>query len=191
MKTCSKCFTNQPVENFYAAKGTRDGLRGDCKACFRARAKARYPEVREQSIARAKQWRVDNIERFRENQRRGRGTPEAKLRQREYHLGKKFGLTVERYEAMLAEQGGGCAICGRPPRPDIALHVDHDHETGVVRGLTCFRCNNALGDFNDDPALLARASDYLDRHDPEVRELTQVVKARARALVGAGPATLF
>ena len=183
MKRCTKCGLEQPLENFYEAAGTRDGLRGDCKACFRARAKARYPQVRDQAIARSKQWRVDNIERFRENQRRMRATPESKRKQREYHLGKKFGLTVEEYDEMLAAQGGVCAICGRPPRDDISLHVDHDHETGKVRGLTCFRCNNALGDFDDDPKLLEAASAYLDGYNPEVLEQKQLAKQRAHALV--------
>ena len=119
-----------------------------------------------------------------------RATPEGKQRMRDYHLDKKYGLTQARYEEMLADQGGGCAICGRPPRPDIALHVDHDHETGVVRGLTCFRCNNALGDFNDDVRLLDAASAYLDGHDPEIRELAQLAKRRVRALRPLEP-TLF
>jgi hypothetical protein len=184
MKRCTKCGVEQPLENFYKAKGTRDGYRGDCKACFRARAKARYPQVRDQAIARAKQWRVDNIERYRDNQRRMRSTPEAKRRSRQYHLAKTFGITVEEYDAMLAAQGGGCAICGRPPRDDISLHVDHDHATGMVRGLTCFRCNNALGDFNDDPALLAKAAAYLEAHDAEVIELRTLAKRRAHALAG-------
>ena len=187
MKRCTKCGVEQPLDDFYKAAGTRDGRRGDCKGCFRKRAQERYPEVRERAIARSKQWRVDNIERFRENQRRMRATPESKRKQREYHLGKKFGLTVERYDEMLAAQGGGCAICRRPPRDDISLHVDHDHETGRVRGLTCFRCNNALGDFNDDRQLLDAASAYLDRHDPEVAELSALAKQRAQAL----SATLF
>src|SRR5687767_8048573 len=100
MKKCTKCGVEQPLENYYKAAGTRDGHRGDCKACFRSRAKERYPQVRDQAIARAKQWRVDNIERFRENQRRMRATPESKRKQREYHLGKKFGLTVEQYDDM-------------------------------------------------------------------------------------------
>ena len=44
---------------------------------------------------------------------------------------------------MLAEQGGGCAICGAPPKTR-RLHVDHDHKTGEIRGLLCYRCNKAL-----------------------------------------------
>jgi hypothetical protein len=182
MKTCTKCGVAQPLENFYKAAGTRDGHRGDCKACFRRRAQERYPLVRDQAIERARKWREENIERFRENQRRMRSTPEGKRRSREYHLGRKYGLTVEQYEAMLAAQGGGCAICGRPPREDIALHVDHDHATGAVRGLSCFRCNNALGDFNDDPALLRKALDYLHDHDPVAQDEVALAKARARAL---------
>lgn len=190
MKKCTKCGVEQPLENFYKASGTRDGHRGDCRSCFRARAKARYPEVREQAIARAKQWRVDNIDRYRANQRRMRATPESRRKQREYHLGKKFGMSLAQYESMLAAQGGGCGICGRPPRDDISLHVDHDHETSAVRGILCFTCNNALGDFGDDPELLASASTYLDRHDPVVQEAAALVKARARRLFPSRP-TLF
>jgi hypothetical protein len=182
MKTCTKCGVEQPLENFYRAAGTRDGLRGDCKSCFRRRAKERYPLVREQAIERARKWREDNIDRFRENQRRARSTPEGKRRARDYHLGKKYGITQAEYEAMLGAQGGVCAICGRPPREDISLHVDHDHESGAIRGLTCFRCNNALGDFNDDPALLRSALAYLDDHDPTVQEERALVKARAQEL---------
>ena len=73
-------------------------------------------------------------------------------------------MTLEEYEAMLAEQEGGCAICGRPPTDEIALHVDHDHASGRVRGLLCFRCNNALGDFEESPVLLDAASEYVTTH---------------------------
>ena len=147
MKRCVKCSVVQPLESFYRAKGTRDGYRGDCKSCFKARAKARYPLVREANIARARKWREENLERFQANQRRMRSTPQGKLRERAGHLKRKYGLTVEQYDEMLATQGGGCFICGRPPREDISLHVDHDHCRGNIRGLLCFPCNNALADF--------------------------------------------
>jgi len=99
-------------------------------------------------------------------------------------------MTVEQYDEMLAEQGGGCAICGRAPTPGISLHVDHDHETGAIRRLLCFLCNNLLGDAGDDPALLEKAAAYLHEHDPVVQEERTLVKARAWALRPKEP-TLF
>lgn len=78
------------------------------------------------------------------------------------------GLTVDEYLAKIAEQNNLCAICGEPERrPDKAsrkikaLAVDHDHETGQIRGLLCSACNTGLGLFQDDPELLAKAADYL------------------------------
>ena len=183
MKKCTKCGVVQPLDNFYKAGGTRDGHRGDCKACFQKRAKARYPLVREIAIERAKQWARENPARLRETKRRYAESGRKAAADRRSHLKRKFGLTVEQYDAMLAAQGGVCAICGRPPRDDISLHVDHDHETGQVRGLIDFRCNNALGDFDDDAARLAAAIRYLDRHDPETQRLTQQIKQRAHALI--------
>lgn len=172
MKICSKCGVEQPLDQFYRAKGTHDGLRGDCKSCFQARAKARYPLVREEAIERSRQWRLDNIERFRENQRRMRAKPEFKVKSRAGHLKRKYGITIEQYDAMLVAQGGGCAICQRPPSDSISLHVDHDHETGRIRGLLCFRCNNSLGDLEDSPQLLQAALRYIDGPTEEERRLT-------------------
>lgn len=75
-----------------------------------------------------------------------------------------FGLTQAQYEAMLVEQGNGCAICGRPPEGSYPgmLHVDHCHTTGLVRGLLCQVCNLSLGKFQHDPVLLRRAAEYLE-----------------------------
>jgi hypothetical protein len=53
---------------------------------------------------------------------------------------RKYGLSLEQYEEMLRLQGGTCALCGRPPKT-YRLNVDHDHITGRVRGLLCYRCN--------------------------------------------------
>ena len=181
MKACVKCGVVQPLDSFYKAPGTRDGHRGDCKDCFRARAKARYPLVREANIARAQKWREDNLERYQANQRRIRSTPEGKLRQRAGHLMRKFGMTIEEYDAMLEAQGGGCFICGRPPREDISLHVDHDHLTGKVRGILCFRCNNALADFGEDPDILRKAASYVSWHANQ--EEIQLARQRALSLV--------
>lgn len=91
-----------------------------------------------------------------------------------YNLRVKYGLTGECYNQILDMQGGVCGICGCGL--DKSAHVDHDHSTGAVRGILCFRCNTALGKFRDDVVVLQAAIDYLLRPNPEVpgrpRELT-------------------
>jgi hypothetical protein len=69
------------------------------------------------------------------------------------------GLTVDQYQAMVKEQGGLCAICGGAMK---RICIDHDHETGAVRGLLCHNCNVALGHLRDSPALLRAAADYVE-----------------------------
>lgn len=69
-------------------------------------------------------------------------------------------MPTEQYEAMLAAQGGGCAICGAGPKTR-RLHIDHDHMSGKVRGLLCHRCNRALPTWVTR-AWLWRALLYLD-----------------------------
>ena len=173
-RACSLCGAAKPLTEFYREKSARDGYRSDCKACFAARAKARYPEARDAAIARAKKWQEDNRDRHLENQRKRRQRPDVKLREREGHLRRKFGITLDEYGALLQAQRGVCAICGRLPREDSSLHVDHDHETGDVRGLLCFQCNNALGDFDDELERLRSAVGYLDRPEPEVVAATRI-----------------
>lgn len=76
-----------------------------------------------------------------------------------------YGITPEQWTAMLAGQGNACAICGTAEwggncnRPS----ADHDHVTGVFRGILCNSCNNGLGRFGDDPARLRAAADYLEK----------------------------
>jgi len=82
-------------------------------------------------------------------------------RRRELDLRRKYNLTPAEYDAMLAEQSGQCAICDKPPSTGKPLFVDHDHDTGEVRGLLCSRCNWALGQLGDGPELVARALSYL------------------------------
>ena len=71
------------------------------------------------------------------------------------------GLSAEDFQAMKEAQEGLCAICGGPPVRDKELCVDHDHETGEIRGLLCVRCNAMLGHAKDDPAVLVAGAHYL------------------------------
>lgn len=77
-----------------------------------------------------------------------------------YHLKAKYGLSLEDYTALLEKQGGRCAVCGTPP-DGRRLSVDHNHETGEVRGLLCLNCNTTLGKVGDSPEILMEAIAYL------------------------------
>lgn len=74
-----------------------------------------------------------------------------------------FGMTVEDYWQMNAEQGGLCAICQRACSTGRRLAIDHCHAEGRVRGLLCLRCNVTLGLMDDDVDRLAAAIRYLER----------------------------
>lgn len=89
---------------------------------------------------------------------------------RQYNLKRKYGMTVEQYDKLLAEQGGVCALCGEPETSTFRgtvkmLAVDHDHGTGLVRGLLCYRCNTDLGKYEKVRAN-PRLHDYMrNEHD--------------------------
>lgn len=82
---------------------------------------------------------------------------------RNYLLKKRYGITLQAYNAMLTAQGGGCAICGA--RPETVHHgtlpVDHCHATGKTRGLLCDNCNRALGLLKDDVERVRKMAAYL------------------------------
>lgn len=78
------------------------------------------------------------------------------------NLRQRYGLSVERYDEMLAEQNFGCGICGRQCDSGRRLAVDHDHSTNKVRGLLCSNCNITLGKMSDQQEWLRNAADYLD-----------------------------
>lgn len=78
-------------------------------------------------------------------------------------------VTAEEYNDMLATQGGVCKICKEIPSIKsrgrvIDFHIDHNHETGQIRGLLCGRCNAGLGMFRDSIINLGNAMEYLIIH---------------------------
>ena len=85
----------------------------------------------------------------------------------------KYGISLNEYEDIYEKQHGVCAICGLPetkaqrrgtglPVTLDSLHVDHDHLTGKVRGLLCYRCNTGIGKLYDNPDLLRKAANYVE-----------------------------
>ena len=91
------------------------------------------------------------------------------LRQKDYHLKSSFGISLAEFNDMVDNQNNVCAICKKSETAKDArsgklksLHVDHDHETGMVRGLLCTRCNIALGLVRDDRTILGNMMEYLE-----------------------------
>lgn len=83
--------------------------------------------------------------------------------QKGYTLQRKFGITMEEYLRLRKKQKKRCAICRKPySTKQEMLSVDHNHETGQVRGLLCGSCNRGLGLFTDNPKALRRAARYLE-----------------------------
>ena len=149
---CSDCGQDKPSAEYYKSKHTSSGLEECCKVCAlerRRRAKLNpHP-----GHARAKAFREISGAPVLSASEAGRGI-----------------LDVE-YEALLTQQQGVCKSCLKPcrmiksrkknPNSNRNLAVDHDHATGLVRGLLCGRCNYVLGMFEEDPESLERAAHYL------------------------------
>lgn len=75
-----------------------------------------------------------------------------------------FGLEDEDYQKMLVEQNNSCAICGvKQEELTYSLCVDHDHETGIIRGLLCHNCNVCIGKAKDNIKTLKNAIKYLTK----------------------------
>ncbi len=72
-----------------------------------------------------------------------------------------YGLSSDDISKMSVKQDSSCAICHKPFKNNKDFHIDHNHSTNKVRGLLCAKCNNGIGFFKDDPALLVRAATYV------------------------------
>lgn len=79
------------------------------------------------------------------------------------HLRRRYGLTLEAYNLLLLSQGNVCAVCRNTCKTGTRLSVDHDHETGRVRGLLCRQCNVCIGNAQNSPTLLRSLAVYLEK----------------------------
>lgn len=134
MKTCPKC------------KGpAAGGLASMCKPC---------------GIAYGRAWRANP-----ETKAKRKAAKLLRIPQdRDGHLRRKYGISLETYNLMLAGQGNRCAICRTLLPGGHGTHTDHDHSTGKVRGLLCAGCNIGLGGFKDSQEALSLAIQYLERN---------------------------
>ena len=121
---------------------------------------------RSRSTRRARAAEAERVRRWREAHA---ADPDFSERNRLRQLFRLYGLEPEQAHTLFDAFYHRCAICGqvetavsRTGRPK-SIAVDHDHDTGRIRGVLCDRCNRALGYLRDNPDLLRRAADYLER----------------------------
>ena len=130
-KVCSRCKEEKPVEAFSKLKQAKDGLRHACRECL---SKDYY----------------DNLESRRATIRNST-------------LKYRYGITQEEYEEIFNKQEGRCSICDKTSNRYLTnnLDIDHDHNTGKVRGLLCNNCNRGIGHLQEDVNILRKAIEYL------------------------------
>ncbi|MCR4307302.1 MAG: endonuclease VII domain-containing protein [Candidatus Berkelbacteria bacterium] len=147
MKKCLRCGGDGP---FWKDKNREDGLNPYCKKC---------------AGAANKEWTSKNIEKVRQYTKKW--TKENPKKMREHQRKYRYGMTPGRYDELFASQNGRCAICGSdtPGGRGVDFHVDHDHNTGKVRGLLCTNCNHMIGIAHEETSIFSKAIKYLTRKD--------------------------
>ena len=152
---CTSCKLVFPAtaEYFYRSKKfdkCNGGLVYYCKKCDNEKRKAYHEKHKKKVAANRKQYYELNKDKIRSRM-----------------LLKLYGIDSEEYDRLLQLQDGTCAICKQPETHKLRgkippLSVDHNHDTGGVRGLLCNTCNRAIGFFHDDHKLLKEAAWYVN-----------------------------
>lgn len=168
MKTCAYCKEPKPLSEFGQSSRSKDGREYSCLECRRAICQ---------------QWRGRNQEKVaKKNARERASTRRLRPSRREVHW---KSLPVAEYNALHDGQDGKCAICREP---ETAAHqsgqlktlaVDHDHETGKIRGLLCSRCNTAIGLLRHNEQFVEAAGQYLRKHQKIIRLADVAVEAQS------------
>ena len=147
-KQCSKCNEVKPLTEFYKDKSKNDGLRGECKCCKKMYARG-FRKTEEYKV-----WKRANSNAY--YHKVYKHDEEYKLKEKRRRVKRNYGISLETYKKHLETP---CDICG-----DESKHLDHCHETGLVRGGLCPRCNHMLGHAKDSIDRLNKAIKYLEVH---------------------------
>ena len=180
-KWCRRCHQVKCRDAFSAHRSTYDRLQTYCRECFaqiyRRRREWAGQVTRPSTIPTGHKFcrGCKRIKPFSEWSPRPRATDGYHFRcrecisrrDRERHLAATYGLSPDDLTELLALQDGRCAICLTAE----AIHIDHDHADGRIRGILCFRCNAALGQLRDDPEVMRRAADYLEGRVMRMRRI--------------------
>ena len=165
-RKCTVCKQDKPIAEFGKHACMSDGVRSDCKVCGVKAVVAFYKKHPEKRNAINKTYRTKHKAKVNAHSAKHRKKNPVYHKEylRNWHLKTTYGITAEDYNNMFIEQGGRCAICGvHQSKLKKILHVDHCHETGVVRGLLCDGCNIAIGRMKDNVDILRNAIEYLGR----------------------------
>lgn len=131
-----------------------------CENCLTYKKNSREGHDKELAKERSRVWRLENLERSRENSKKyQKEHPEQLLK---WQL-KKYRLTLQDHEKLLKRSNDRCEICGSKTstKGKSRLSIDHDHDTGKVRGLLCNSCNLGIGHLRHNSNLLLKAIEYL------------------------------
>lgn len=139
-KRCSRCKLDIPLAEFGSNRANEDGKHHYCKPCA-ADINNAWKRANKEKVAAT-------------NKRLKKG--------KAYHV-RKFGLTPEQYDDMVAAQMNLCFICGREEPNDRRLCVDHCHTCDANRALLCTKCNTTLGRIEED-GMLEKLLAYLEAH---------------------------
>ncbi|MFE9451297.1 endonuclease VII domain-containing protein [Streptomyces sp. NPDC006739] len=173
LKRCPRCREDKPRAAFASNKSMRDGLQVYCRGCASAYhqarqvAKGRNVRPRVEAPAGHKYCRTCGEIQPHSEWTRNRSASDGlatlcksckAVKGRAGHLKRQYGITEAERDELVASQGGVCCIC----LAAVPEHVDHCHKTGRVRGVLCFSCNAALGQFKDRPDVIRRAAAYVE-----------------------------
>jgi len=147
-RRCYKCKVDFPatLEYFYESRKGSGKLGRSCKDCDKLYARNWHHTHKEHALTRNRQWKQEN------SARNAEVTSQRDMLR--YH-----GITKEEAN-LLYSFFDTCAVCG-DSLLDKKKNIDHNHETGRIRGVLCTRCNLSLGNFKDSVEVLQRALDYL------------------------------
>lgn len=159
LRRCIRCREIKSLGGFPSNRSNMGSRGTACLPCHNEAGRQRYHERKGSDLEAFRRSQSEANKRFRERQKVER--PEDYRRtNRRHSLKRLYGMTESDFDRMLADQDGRCAIC-MTVNPQRRWHVDHDHDTGEVRGILCNLCNVGLGAFKDNPEALSFAAFYL------------------------------
>lgn len=168
LRYCSCCKKLKSISIFYFLNKKINKLSCWCKTCEKKSKKIYRNKNKDIIHKKHKAWYIKNRKELLKEQKEFR--KKHPTYQLIIYLKHKFGITLEQYNKMLEAQNGVCAICGsfeieKNQYGIKRLSVDHDHQTGKLRGLLCTNCNKGLSFFKDKSNLLIQASNYLLKYN--------------------------